>query len=73
MSHSTVEGHVSKLLFHYLIGGPDGIEHRVEHHALGLFTREEMTQAFARTGFSDVQYDPDGLTGRGLYLARNAG
>jgi len=70
MSRSTVEGHVSKLLFHYLLGGPDGIEHRVEHHALGLFTREEMTAAFARAGFGDVQYDPEGLTGRGLYLAR---
>lgn len=70
MSHSTVDGRISRLAFHYLIGGPEGIEHRVEDHALGLFTREEMLEAFGRAGFGAVELDPEGLTGRGLYIAR---
>jgi len=70
MSYSSLDGRVSKLDFHYLIGSTEGIEHRVEHHTLGLFTREEMSECFAVAGYEDVEYDPEGLTGRGLYIAR---
>jgi len=70
MSHSTVEGRVSKLEFHYLIGSASGIDHRVEYHELGLFTTAELTGAFERAGFESIQYDPEGLTGRGLLIAR---
>lgn len=70
MSHSAVNGKISELEFHYLIGGPDGIEHRIETHELGLFTSEEMMAAFAAAGFVDIHFDPQGLTGRGLYVAR---
>jgi SAM-dependent methyltransferase len=70
MSHSTVEGRVSRLAFHYLIGTEGGIEHRIERHELGLFTAEELREAFRRAGFASVEHDPEGLTGRGLYLAR---
>jgi len=73
MSHSAVEGRISRIWFHYLIGGPEGIEHRVEEHALGLFTREEMSGAFVRAGFADVEFDPEGLIGRGLYVAKRPG
>jgi ubiquinone/menaquinone biosynthesis C-methylase UbiE len=69
MSRSGVEGRISTLEFHYLIGTPDGIDHRVEHHRLGLFSREEMEEAFADAGFREVVYDEVGLTGRGLYTA----
>lgn len=70
MSHSTVEGRVSKLEFHYLIGTSGGIEHRVEHHALGLFAAAELREAFQRAGFASISHDPEGLTGRGLLIAR---
>lgn len=70
MSHSRLDGRTSCLEFHYLIGGPEGIEHRLEEHSLGLFTREEMMEAFANAGFRDVSFDPEGLIGRGLYTAR---
>lgn len=69
MSHSTVEGRVSKLKFHYLIGTSEGIDHRVEHHELGLFAASELTGAFGRAGFTSIRYDPEGLTGRGLLIA----
>ena len=73
MSHSLQEGHVSVLDFQYLIGRPDGIEHRRERHELGLFTPDEMLGCFEEAGFVDVRHDPEGLIGRGLYVARNDG
>jgi SAM-dependent methyltransferase len=55
--------------FHYLISTPEGTEHVVERHEMGIFTVEEMKDAFTRIGL-EVDYDPDGLMGRGLYVAR---
>jgi len=66
---SFVDGRLSIFDLHHLIGTPEGTEHVVEHHEMGLFTVDEMTNAFAAAGL-DVIYDPDGLTGRGLYVAR---
>ncbi len=66
---SLTEGRVSVFDLHHLIGTPEGTEHVVEHHELGLYTVDEMTEAFTAAGL-DVHYDPDGLTGRGLYIAR---
>ncbi|NIT60323.1 MAG: methyltransferase domain-containing protein [Aliifodinibius sp.] len=69
MNISKTRGKLSILTFHYLIGTNSGIEYVTEHHELGLFTIEEMQDAFRQAGLS-VTYDPDGLTGRGLYVAR---
>jgi len=66
---SLTEGRVSVFDLHHLIGTPQGTEHVVEHHELGLYTVDEMTEAFASAGL-DVRYDSEGLTGRGLYIAR---
>jgi SAM-dependent methyltransferase len=70
MSHATVEGRLSRLEFHYLIGTSAGIEHRTEHHELGLFETAELLDAFARAGFDSVAHDPDGLIGRGMLIAK---
>ena len=64
---SFVKGRVSYFDLHHLIGTPDGTTHVVEHHELGLFTIEEMKRMFADAGLS-VTYDPEGITGRGLYV-----
>ena len=40
-----------------------------ELHELGLFSVEEIREAFRIVELS-VKYDEDGLTGRGLYTAR---
>jgi SAM-dependent methyltransferase len=52
---------------HYLVWTPAGIEHRNLRHEEGAFTREDHFAAF-RTAGLDVEHDPAGLTGRGLFL-----
>jgi len=69
MNVSGQEERLSILDFHYLVGTPAGVTHFTERHELGLFTIEEMLVAFKEAGL-EVKYDPDGLTGRGLYIAR---
>lgn len=67
MSHSEKAGAISILNFEYLIGTTTGIEKYTEKHELGLFTVEEMITAFESAGFV-CQYDPNGISGRGLYV-----
>jgi ubiquinone/menaquinone biosynthesis C-methylase UbiE len=69
MNRSEREGNLSRVCFHYLIGGPDGVEHVTEDHELALYTREEMLGFFSQAGLA-VRYDPEGICGRGLYVAR---
>jgi SAM-dependent methyltransferase len=70
MIHTFVRDGVSVLTFSHLVGRAEGIEHIEEHHELGLFTREQMMDAFRGAGLDVVEHDPHGLTGRGLYVAR---
>ena len=62
-----VDGRTSSFDFHYLVGTPQGVEGFVEHHELGLFTREEQLAAFRAAGLQ-VEHDEEGLMGRGLYI-----
>ena len=43
-----------------------GVEHVTERHELGLFTVEQMKDAFSQAGLA-VSYESEGLTGRGIY------
>jgi SAM-dependent methyltransferase len=69
MNTSETQDGCSYFKFHYLVGTPDGVTHFTEEHLLGLFTVEEMMRAFAEAGLS-AEYEAEGLSGRGLYLAR---
>ena len=66
---SRVEGRVSVLDMHHLVGTPEKTEHIVEHHELGLFEVEEMIVVMQGAGLK-VTYDAEGLTGRGLYIGK---
>lgn len=70
MGRTDWEGDHSVIVFVYLVGHPDGIDHWEERHLLGLFTHQQTLDAFAAAGLEVVEYDPHGLTGRGLYVAR---
>ncbi|HEY4822715.1 MAG TPA: class I SAM-dependent methyltransferase [Candidatus Bathyarchaeia archaeon] len=64
---SLVKDNVSIMDMHHLVGTPNGVEHFVERHEMALFTHEEYIEAF-RSANLEVTYEPDGLTGRGLYV-----
>ena len=69
MNTSGRKGNLSILNFHYLVGTPQGVEHFTEDHALALYAQDEMLSFFKEAGLS-ASYDPEGITGRGMYLAR---
>ncbi len=69
---SFVEGRLSSFDLHYLIGTLEGTEHCVEHHELGLFETDEITDVLTNCGF-EVTYDKEGLMGRGLFIGRRGG
>ncbi len=66
---SFADGRLSIMDMHYLIGTPEGTEHYVERHELGLFTSDEMIHVLMDCGL-EVTYDEEGLTGRGLYIGQ---
>ncbi len=69
MAFTSLSGRTSTLDLHYLIGAGDGIRHARERHELGLFTSAEMLGFFEGAGLA-AELQPEGLTGRGLYVAR---
>jgi SAM-dependent methyltransferase len=71
MNVNRIEGRLSYLDFHYLVGTPGGVENFRETHALGLFTEDEYRQAFRDAGLQ-VIHDEVGLDGRGIYIGTDA-
>jgi SAM-dependent methyltransferase len=71
MNDSRVEGRLSIMRFHYLVGRPGRVEHFTEEHAPALYTEEEYRAAFRAAGMV-AELDPEGLMGRGLWLAQHA-
>ena len=67
---SRVEGRLSIMNFHYLVGRPGTVEHFVETHAPALYTADEYRSAFEAAGLA-ADLDPEGLMGRGLWVAQH--
>ncbi|MFN8397963.1 MAG: SAM-dependent methyltransferase, partial [Bacteroidia bacterium] len=69
MSYTGIAGRRSILEFHYMIGEEGkGIRHEEESHLVTMFEESDFAAAFEALGLT-WQYDPNGLTGRGLYSA----
>lgn len=64
---------ISVMEFHYLVGTTQAVEYSRETHELGLFSRRQMESALLQAGFHDVHFDTEGLSCRGLYVARAGG
>ena len=64
-------GNISSFRLHYLIAKPEGVEYLWEDHELALYTVEEMKEFFAAADLN-VVHDSEGLSGRGLYIARDS-
>lgn len=71
VSRVEVEGRLSRIHFDYEIADGTGTRRASEVHELGLFTTAELLETFRRAGL-DADYDPNGLSDRGLYVARVA-
>jgi SAM-dependent methyltransferase len=61
------EGELTWMDMHHLVGTPDGVEHFVERHELGLYTDEQYRDAVVAAGL-EPEHDEEGLIGRGLWL-----
>lgn len=70
MNVSARDGRLAIVDFHYLVGAPAGVQQFDELHELALFTHDEYEAAFEEAGLT-AEHDPEGLTGRGLYIARH--
>jgi len=69
MNSTSLRENLSVMEMHYLVGTPQGVEHFVELHEMGLFTHEQYVEAFRQVGLG-LLYDPNGLIGRGLYVGQ---
>lgn len=70
MYTSKREDDVSVLDIHYLVGTPERVQHLVEEHRVGLFSKEQHRAAMVEAGLVDVRYDEVGLVKRGMHLGR---
>ena len=61
------EGMKTILDMQLLLGTPGGIEHLTSKHEMTLFEISEYEDAFTRAGL-EVEREPEGLMGRGLYF-----
>jgi SAM-dependent methyltransferase len=59
------------MTFHYLVATPEGVESFTEEHVVGMFRHEQYVEAFEAAGL-DVDHDPEGLMGRGLFVGRRS-
>lgn len=71
MSVSQREGDISILHFYYLIATSEGVRQVEEVHRLALVPTEQMMSHIAAAGLR-AEFDPVGLLGRGLFIARPA-
>lgn len=69
MSQSDTQGDTSVITFHYLIGKEGSVSSFTEEHRLLLHNETYMRSILEQAGFQ-VDYDPVGLIGRGLYILR---
>jgi SAM-dependent methyltransferase len=70
VNDSRVQGRLSVMRFHYLVSRPGKVSHMVEVHSPALYTVDEYRAAFSAAGLT-AELDPEGLMGRGLWVARH--
>jgi SAM-dependent methyltransferase len=71
MNSTSRDGRSSRLDFEYLVGRGGRVEHFTESHQVWLHTEAEYRGAFGAAGL-EVELDPEGPMGRGLYIGLKA-
>lgn len=70
LSYGAVEGAVSLMDMHHLVGQPGvGVTYFVERHRMGLFTDDEFMNVFAEIGLEGQRLDDLAFMGRSRYVA----
>ena len=72
MATGVVEGRRMRLEFEYLVGREARVERFSESHETWLHTDDEYRAAFLEAGL-EVEHDPEGPMGRGLYIGLRRG
>jgi SAM-dependent methyltransferase len=68
MNSMALDGRLSSMDMHHLVGTPDGVEHFVERHVLACWTAAEMETAIRAAGLKPL-FDAAALP-RGAWLGR---
>jgi SAM-dependent methyltransferase len=74
VARMSVSGPVQEVLtmrFQYQVATPQGVERFDEDHIIGMFDRAQHEDAMRAAGL-EVEHDPEGLMGRGMYIGRTA-
>jgi SAM-dependent methyltransferase len=66
-------GRVSGIDMQWLIATSERVDHIVETHEMGLYEPVDYEDALAAAGLVDIELDPAGITGRGLWVATQPG
>ncbi len=64
-----IQGNVSSMTLHHLIGTPEGVRYVAQDHRLVLFEREEYRTAIRNAGLTLLD-EPDGLMKRNTFVAQ---
>jgi SAM-dependent methyltransferase len=68
MTTSHLEGRISVLEMHYLLGTSEGIRHAEERHEPALFSDDEYREAFESAGMVSVRRTSEEPFNRGLWI-----
>ncbi|MBB5802449.1 SAM-dependent methyltransferase [Saccharothrix ecbatanensis] len=56
VSRTTLPGRSAEMEIHFVVAGPDGVEHFTQTHVYTPFSRNEVLGSFRRAGCADVEY-----------------
>jgi SAM-dependent methyltransferase len=61
------DGHISLFTLYWTVATDGGVEQWTEPHRMALYTIDEYSNAFSAAGL-DVEFEPNGLVGRGMFV-----
>lgn len=75
MGVSSIEGNISVMEMHHMVGTSEGVERFTETHRLAMYTDQDFNDAFTSAGL-EIEFLPEGLNSkgrsRGLYIGKKA-
>jgi SAM-dependent methyltransferase len=72
LARSSLDGRMSRVIYHYLVGDAHGITHFTDVHDMMLFTPDEYADAIRAAGCERVEFIEGWANGRGRIVAIKA-